>query len=164
LDSRWDFRTTAFKLNTTDYLEILDTIYKAPELNEIANISLGALNLGWQPISAGVAVHGKDNGGNALALSSEPQSWLSLNTGWLKEEDDKTAYAASRAVLTRIEKITKRHGSYLEYQFMNDASWDQRVIEHYGAESVAFLRTVHEEYDPRGIFQKLVPGGWKIPL
>jgi hypothetical protein len=36
------------------------------------------------------------------------------------------------------------------------------VIEGYGAANVAFLRDVSRKYDPLGVFQKLVPGGFKL--
>ena len=46
---------------------------------------------------------------------------------------------------------------------MNDASYDQRVIAHYGEESVEKLRRVGRRYDPDAVFQRLVRGGFKLP-
>lgn len=160
---RWDFRITAFRLNASNYIDVLNTIYDAPELHQLSNISLGALNIGWQPISGAVAIKGRENGGNVLGMAPEPQSWLSLNTGWLRKEDDETTYAVSRAIAARIEEVTKRAGTFLKYQFMNDASWDQPVIERYGEGNVGFLKEVHERYDAGDVFQELVTGGWKLP-
>ncbi|RYP06146.1 hypothetical protein DL764_003322 [Monosporascus ibericus] len=52
---------------------------------------------------------------------------------------------------------------YVPYLFMNDASWDQDVIEHYGEDNVRKLKGIQAKYDPDQVFQKLVPGGFKLP-
>ncbi len=45
---------------------------------------------------------------------------------------------------------------------MNDASYDQDVLAHYGAANLRRLRDVQARYDPDLVFQKLVPGGFKL--
>lgn len=45
---------------------------------------------------------------------------------------------------------------------MNYASAGQPVIEGYGEENVRFLREVSRKYDPKGVFQRRVPGGFKL--
>ena len=46
---------------------------------------------------------------------------------------------------------------YLDYAFEN-----QNPLKSYGLENVEKLKAVSEKYDPRGVFQTLVPGGFKI--
>lgn len=43
------------------------------------------------------------------------------------------------------------------------SGYNQPVIKHYGPENVAKLWKVAKKYDPKGVFQKLVPGGQKLP-
>lgn len=45
---------------------------------------------------------------------------------------------------------------------MNYAYPTQDVIGSYGAENVEFLRRVSRKYDPAQVFQRLVPGGYKL--
>lgn len=65
-------------------------------------------------------------------------------------------------MINQIEQASKSSGNYVEYTFMNDASWDQDVIKHYGAKNVRRMKNVQRAYDPDLVFQKLVPGGFKL--
>jgi hypothetical protein len=44
----------------------------------------------------------------------------------------------------------------------NYSAYNQKVIEGYGPDSVAFLKRVSKKYDPTGVFLRLV-GGQKLP-
>lgn len=46
---------------------------------------------------------------------------------------------------------------------MNYAWAEQNPIASYGKENVEFLRRVQEKYDPDGVWETLVKGGFKIP-
>lgn len=119
--------------------------------------------LAIQPISARVGHVGHRRGGNALGLQATVQTWFTLDVAHYRAADDEAAHNATRGVLARIESETRRDGKYLPYQFMNDASFDQDVIGHYGAQNVRRLKNVQERYDPERVFQILVPGGFKLP-
>lgn len=54
-------------------------------------------------------------------------------------------------------------GGLMDWLYMNYADRSQDVIGSYGAENVEELRRVAARYDPGQVFQKLCPGGWKIP-
>ena len=136
----------------------------APELADIAKLTSGTIALGFQPISSGVVRAGYARGGNALGLESVDQTWFFLDTGWHFADGDTTAHNATRAINDRIETASRAAGFYLPYIFMNDASWDQNVIAHYGMKSVQRLREVQRKYDPEKVFQKLVSGGFKLPV
>jgi hypothetical protein len=43
------------------------------------------------------------------------------------------------------------------------SGFDQDVIESYGSENVQKMIEVQNAYDPDRVFQRLVPGGQKIP-
>ena len=135
----------------------------APELQQIKSLNAGSLALGLQPISASVVLAGNARGGNALGLQSVDQTWFVLDTGHWLPEGDQEAHNATRGIHARIENLTKENGNYLPYQFMNDASYDQPVIAHYGEASVEKLRKVQRLYDPNLVFQRLVTGGFKLP-
>lgn len=43
------------------------------------------------------------------------------------------------------------------------SGWNQPAIQSYGKESLSKLWQVQEAYDPTHVFQRLVPGGQKLP-
>ena len=43
------------------------------------------------------------------------------------------------------------------------SGWNQPVLESYGEENLARMRAVQAAYDPGHVFQRLVPGGQKLP-
>ena len=102
-------------------------------------------------------------GGNALGLQNVNQTWFVLDVGWWHPSDDDVVHNATRAIHDRIRQEAKSEGKLLEYIFMNDASYDQDVIKHYGAKNVKQLREVQRKYDPKRVFQNLVSGGFKLP-
>jgi hypothetical protein len=124
----------------------------------------GTLVLGFQPISSSLVQAGRDRGGNVLGHDKVNQTWLVLDIGWWREEDDATAHNATCALLQKIEKVTRASNSYIRYIFMNDASWDQAVLDQYGSNNVEYMRQVREKYDPLYTFHDLVNGGFKLSL
>ncbi|KAF2012415.1 putative FAD-binding oxidoreductase [Aaosphaeria arxii CBS 175.79] len=160
---KWDFRTATFALNATLYNELLHITTDSPEVATISKLNSGTFVFNLQPISTGVVKEGKLRGGNSLGLSEEPQVWVEYLTAWSDVKADDLAYSSARSILNRVEQVAHRSGNYHQYKFMNDASWDQDVIGHYGDNNVAFLKSVQVKYDPGRTFQSLVRGGFKIP-
>ena len=160
---RVDWFTTTLKPTASLYSKVENVLKTAPELQTLTSLTAGAMALAIQPISATVAHTGHRRGGNALGLQATAQTWFTLDVSHYSSTDDEAAHNATRGVLARIESVTKSDKKYLPYQFMNDASFDQDVIEHYGAANVRKLKAVQERYDPKRVFQTLVPGGFKLP-
>ena len=69
---------------------------------------------------------------------------------------------ATRAVMDNIASEAKKEGLGLEYLFVNDASYNQDIIGHYGEENVKRLKEVQRVYDPNRVLQRLVAGGFKL--
>ena len=136
----------------------------ASEIAAVSSLNTGNLVLGLQPISTSLIAEGEAQGSNALGLAHRNQTWLVLDVGWEFQSDDKAAHAAGSSLRNRIERESKQSGNYVEYIFMNDASWDQDVLKHYGSSNSARLRRVQEIYDPSAVFQRLVPGGFKLKV
>lgn len=98
-----------------------------------------------------------------MGLQPVSQSWFHADIGWWFPEDDGTSKAAIRTLTSEVEADSKAHGDYVPYLFMNSAGSGQKVIEHYGCDNVKKLKSVQKMYDPGAVFQKLVPGGFKLP-
>ncbi|KAI1499597.1 putative FAD-binding oxidoreductase [Biscogniauxia marginata] len=160
---RLDWFATSFKPDAALFGTLQQILTSAPELDVIRSLTAGSIALGWQPISTSAVQAGHARGGNALGLESANQTWLVLDVGWWDAEDDATARNATKSIIDKVETAAKSADKYVDYIFMNDASVEQPVIEHYGADSLAKLRAAQKRYDPHLVFQNLVPGGFKIP-
>ncbi|KAK0636788.1 putative FAD-binding oxidoreductase [Bombardia bombarda] len=159
---RWDWFTTTFTPTAALYSQITSIVTTAPELAAISSLTAGSLAIGVQPISANLVLAGQLRGGNPLGLQPVNQTWLVLDTGWWSPAGDAVAHNATAGLITRIERASTKSGQYLPYIFQNDASYDQAVLQHYGEANVARLKKVQRRYDPGLVFQRLVPGGWKL--
>ncbi|GAW18379.1 hypothetical protein ANO14919_078540 [Xylariales sp. No.14919] len=161
---RLNWYATSFKTDATLFKAIEEIVTgTSPELDTIRNLTAGSVAVGWQPIATSAITAGRDRGGNALGLENTNQTWLAIDVGWWDAEDDAVANAAAASLIAKIEDAAKRGGQHVDYIFMNDAAVTQDVIGHYGNRSVARLRAAQRQYDPRAVFQELVPGGFKLP-
>ncbi|CAG8980501.1 hypothetical protein HYALB_00013102 [Hymenoscyphus albidus] len=160
---RIDTVATSFKPTAALYKRIQEIITTSSSIKTIKSVTAGSQAFGIQPITTSLVEAGRRMGGNALGLECVNQTWLVLDSGWWSSNDDMTVHNAARDMIGDIDSASKSGGDYVEYIFMNDASWDQEVIRHYGAENVQRLKRVSELYDPNCVFQRLVPGGYKLP-
>lgn len=106
----------------------------------------------------------QSNGGNPLGLSAQsgPLLLLNLNMMWMSSADDARILEANRRIVERTVEESKRRRLGSDFLYMNYASQFQDVIESYGSSNEAKLRAVAKLYDPTGVFQRLVPGGFKL--
>lgn len=160
---RLNWYATSFKTDATLFETVETIVTTAPELDTIRNLTAGSIAVGWQPISTSAIAAGHARGGNALGLENANQTWMAIDIGWWDAEDDAVANEAAASLIARVEDAAKSSGQYVDYIFMNDAAVTQNVIGHYGHRNVAKLRAVQRRYDPRRVFQRLVPGGFKLP-
>ncbi|KAL7625720.1 hypothetical protein AAE478_004943 [Parahypoxylon ruwenzoriense] len=153
-----EWTTTSFQPSKSMYKSIRDIFASSPAVDEMKSMTAGTGIFTLQGISPGAVEPGKLRGGNALGLDPVAQSWFHTDIGWWFPDDDGTAHRAIRSLTDEVEGPAKTQGSYPPYIFMNDASIDQRVIEHYEHENVKKLKEAQNKYDPGAV----VPGGFKL--
>lgn len=85
-----------------------------------------------------------------------------LLTYWDKKEDDDKIATVMRGVLEDIRNDSKERGTAVPFEFLNYASQFQDPIRSYGEDNKQKLQEVSKKYDPEGMFQKGVPGGFKL--
>ena len=117
------------------------------------------------PVVPAAMHEGHVRGGNALGLSecTEPMIIVLLVGTWDHAQDDTLGYQVGWEALDKITERSKQLGVFNPYIYMNYAWKDQRVIDGYGTNVKEWLRGVSKKYDPNGLFQRAVPGGFKIP-
>jgi hypothetical protein len=144
-------------INST-FFERLPKLYSQVPAGNIHTIQLD-----WQPIGKLWIDASTKTGGNALGLDSskvylayaEVVEWTGSKYNeivmqWIEE----TTYA--------INNATFEAGLYDAFNYIGDAAGFQSIFPGYGAENHERLQAIAQKYDPNGVFQTLMPGGFKV--
>lgn len=148
-------------MDQATYGTIAQVVLNSTSTAAIKSVVAGLVVLTFQPVSSRTVQIGQEKG-NTLGLSAVNQTWMAVNTGWWYADDDERVHAAARDLWSDIRDVTTAQGTSLPYLFMNDASWEQDVISGYGQSNVGKMKEIQAFYDPESVFQKLVPGGFKL--
>jgi hypothetical protein len=81
---------------------------------------------------------------------------------WQGAEQDALFERAGADLINRIRDYAKSIGADNPYLYLNYADKTQDPLSGYGAENVKKMKAASKKYDPFGVWQKLVPGGFKI--
>ncbi|EPE33791.1 FAD-binding protein [Glarea lozoyensis ATCC 20868] len=143
------------KAASTYYTTAISTITSVTDL-------LGSLTL--QPYPLSLLNQQAPNGGNVLGLdpSSGPLVSILLLTYWSNPADDALVYTTMKSVLDKINADATARKTLVPFKFMNYATKSDDVISSYGATNKAKLQKASKKYDPQGLFQTGVPGGFKL--
>ncbi|KAL9110010.1 MAG: hypothetical protein Q9227_005349 [Pyrenula ochraceoflavens] len=119
----------------------------------------------FQPLPKIFGQRSAELGGNIMGLSEQPADgvlWVAIVIVKTPEQE-KVAYPklqawgeAVRAFAASIEN------GLLPWVYMNYADKSQQPLASYGLENVKKMKEVAAKYDPKEVFQKLCPGGFKI--
>ncbi|RYO82820.1 hypothetical protein DL766_006238 [Monosporascus sp. MC13-8B] len=117
-----------------------------------------------QPLPASFAKHSVAHGGNVLGLDRVHEDCilfmtiLEVATSQLAE----TVYPSFKAAVEEVESYAKSVDGNIEFRYLNYCDSSQDPLGSYGKENIKKMRDAAAKYDPDGIFQKRVPGGFKI--
>ncbi|KAI1261740.1 FAD-binding domain-containing protein [Xylariaceae sp. FL1019] len=120
----------------------------------------------FQPLPLIFAQHSRRAGGNVLGLEdNESDGFLYQATIMMKTRaQHEFAYALLKDCVQQLKEFAASiEGSLFRWLHMNYADKSQDVIASYGEKNVKKMWDVSSRYDPDGVFQKLCPGGWKLP-
>ncbi|KAK0127640.1 hypothetical protein ONS96_007164 [Cadophora gregata f. sp. sojae] len=135
------------------------------------------LNFIYQPVPNAIpAASARVNPlGNILGLSPDngDHMWMAVTVSWLTKLGDTDAYRVATEIMDNVVKYTKQtypglQGSnfktgladdgYQPRTFMNDAMADQKVLQGYGNDTYARLKSVQKTYDQIGFFPSRTNG------
>ncbi|KAI4280384.1 MAG: hypothetical protein L6R38_004507 [Xanthoria sp. 2 TBL-2021] len=160
------YRTTTFK-NSRPFLDRVYTLWDTtiPTIKPIPGIQWA---LSIQPIPPTITSRSAPLGGNSLGLSPTDDGPLVnclLTATWNNTADDELAQTTAVKLFNDIEKEARfqnKPSLYHPYKYLNYADGGQDVIGGYGTNVRNRLRRVSRKYDPRGVFQRQVTGGFKL--
>ncbi|TKX20350.1 FAD-binding domain-containing protein 44 [Elsinoe australis] len=133
-------------------------------VESVAGVKGGFTAMTLQAITVAQMGHMGKNGGNPLGLKSEggPLTLILLNPRWERKEDDAVMYEFGSELFKKIKRAAVDRGLQNDYLYMNYAAEFQDVIASYGMENKERLVGIAKKWDPKGVFQTLSPGYFKL--
>ncbi|PBP15810.1 FAD binding domain-containing protein [Diplocarpon rosae] len=134
----------------------------------------------FQPIPLDMISHFTKNGGNALGITTADGPLIrthaqpscgnvltmvpvfNLVYSWSSASDDSRILAAARSIISRSNSTAYTRGLGHAFIYQNYAALEQPVLQSYGRQNLARLQAVSRKYDPKGVWQKLQPGYFKL--
>lgn len=106
------------------------------------------------------------NGGNSLGLTAAdgPLVVLTLTTQYTSAESDTLVTSTSRDLFTKIQALATAQNASNPFIYGNYADATQPVIASYGTANQKALKKVSKRVDPKGFFQTVQPGGFKLGI
>ncbi|GAB7335019.1 hypothetical protein MBLNU13_g06880t2 [Cladosporium sp. NU13] len=131
---------------------------------EPLNISQMTYSLSFQLLPMAMTSKAASRGGNSLGLSEADGNLydLLLTVSWDSVDDDERIEQHAKDLFQQSEDEAKKLGLYHKYLYLNYAAPWQDPLSGYGDEQKAKLQEVSMKYDPKGLFQKQVSGGFKL--
>ncbi|KAF7193639.1 FAD-dependent monooxygenase CTB5 [Pseudocercospora fuligena] len=163
-DHRVHFSTLTFKSD-------IRVMRKAHEAYENVTKTLVAQAKGdwaiytlYQPIPTLFSRHSKEKGGNVLGLDRFKENLIMYEPylKWQGADQDELFNSQARYLRDTISSYAKSIKADNDWLYLNYADKEQAPLEGYGLDNVHKIRAAAQKYDPDGVFQYMMPGGFKI--
>ena len=73
------------------------------------------------------------------------------------------AFSTYKSAVDSVEAYAASVGGAVDFRYLNYCNGTQDPLRSYGEASLRKMREAAAKYDPAGVFQTRVPGGFKIP-
>lgn len=131
------------------------------DMDGVAGLSY---SLSFQPVPVVLLEKAQQQGGNSLGIdpANGPLMNFLLTVTWDDAADDAIINQKAQELYERSEVAANKLGVQEKYLYLNYAAPWQNPIGGYGAAVSARLVATSKKYDSSRIFQKQVPGGFKL--
>lgn len=101
---------------------------------------------------------------NSLGLETAGGPLMStlLLDWWKNETDHEVMISTFKKVIEKIDEEAEKRGTNVPYKYTNYTYGFKDPMKSYGTEMQSQLKEVSKKYDAEGMFQKGVPGGFKL--
>ncbi|CAF9935025.1 MAG: hypothetical protein HETSPECPRED_009436 [Heterodermia speciosa] len=132
-------------------------VYKKNAFYEYASVE-------FQPLPRLFTDHSLARGGNVLGLDRYHDNNIIflLDMAWNGTQYDAQIRSLADNVMGNLTTYLKGVGELKDFQYLNYAFQDQDPLGGYGKAALSKIKAASKKYDPGQVFQKLVPGGWKL--
>jgi hypothetical protein len=115
----------------------------------------------WSPL---YTVNSTARGGNVLGMERYSENFIMYQSylSWSEAKDDELFISLGKMLTDGIQDFAEEKGTAVDYLYLNYADKDQDPLSGYGQEKVELMKSVAEKYDSEGVYQRLMPGGFKI--
>lgn len=162
---RQPYLTSTFE-NDLAFLISLYTQFQSTSFSPFAEIFNLAISMPIQPIPPAITSKSGPLGGNSLGLQSSPGRGslvlCLLSATWDDAADDAAIMNVVRKLHETLVAEGKKRALWNDWIYLNYANQTQDPIAGYGPEIRKRLRETSAKYDKKQVFQKLVPGGFKL--
>lgn len=166
LEAAADLRDLFATLSFANDADIITEVYAlSQKLLEPVKDTKG---LNWitmfQPLPTAISENSVKRGGNVLGLDRAKgnQVLFLFFVQWDDPERDEELQNAASTLMDQVTQLTKSKGKDNDWIYLNYALANQDPLGSYGQENVNKMLAASRKYDPNGVFQKLVPGGYKL--
>lgn len=108
-----------------------------------------------QPVTNGTNVFGLTPGKTDYVL-------IDMTVTYNRESDDALVQGTIQDIVKKQKALLNSKGYLVDFIYLNYADIAQDVLGSWGTANLNFLRAVSKKYDPNGVFQTRVPGGYKL--
>ncbi|KAI0467577.1 FAD-binding domain-containing protein [Xylaria cf. heliscus] len=108
---------------------------------------------------------GRQRGGNVLGLDHLQNNALLYTAGVGIMVDDAPTdkvHALLKDMAAKVVEFAKSVQGEMDFIYLNYADADQDPLGTYGASNIKLMKDVAAKYDPTGVFQTRIPGGYKV--
>lgn len=112
-----------------------------------------------------VQPHPVTNGTNLFGLQAGKTDdvMVDMTSAYTNKADDALVTQVITDVVNQQKQLLKKKNLLIDFLYLNYADISQPVLQSWGSSNVNKLKAASKKYDPSGVFQKQVPGGFKIP-
>ena len=149
---------------------------KLPVLEQVAKIINDKLNyykkdpfytyasILLQPLPRVFTDKSIEKGGNVLGLDryKDDNILFLLDMAWNGTQYDARIRHLADDVMGTLTTYLQGAGALKDFQYLNYAFQDQDPLGGYGPAALSKIRAASKKYDPGQVFQRLVPGGFKL--
>lgn len=124
-----------------------------------------SISMVFQPLLASWTQHSVAKGGNMLGLERIPENCVILIVAVEVETFElstKVSTPALKAMFSEIGSYATSLEKNVDFLYLNYCGDSQDPLSTYGEENLKKMREASAKYDPTGVFQERVPGGFKI--
>ncbi|KAF2829102.1 FAD-binding domain-containing protein [Ophiobolus disseminans] len=159
--ARYLFATTTFEPTEAMIRGAFD-VWSA-SVAGVKNISGLSWSLSMEMVPEGLYQRKADSNSLGLTDRNGTRAVILLTVCWQSLEDDEHVHAAVATLVTALEDKARSLDAYDPFLYLNYAAPWQRPIASYGDDKVKTLQALRTRVDPKGVFTRRVPGGFKIP-